>query len=488
MAEQVWKRTYFESWEDAFRGLAPVVRQQSVRVAAYTRVLFLQACEDGFCAGTSAGESQMQGRYADLAYKCGMYHQLGKALVPPEYQLWRDDFTEEERAVYRKYTTDGCDLIAALQESNAYDREKRGLSAPAPETANVPWRMQRESCLQHMERWNGSGFPEGRKGSAISPIAQIVGLAKELDHLAAETKSEEPFTEALDAIFAGEDADWNPALIRVLKNCRGKCRSVYNKYIHYSLTLPKTIPLVEKRKSRPMGLRYRPMADGRSGKVLLYEAEPWIGGIAGRDGATEPLSAAADLLRRTELTVDVSFYLLYEAADALLRMQNCRLAAQGILLPMLPEFYRAPSQLKRFAELFEDQPVDKSKLYLTVDALTFAMAGKGVRETIARYARNGVTLVLDGYEPSLCPADDVKAVGISHIRCKSKLYLQQDTAELMKRLRQEDFTLLGGEVDSEGAARWLSDCGVYAASGPAVGVAVEEDEMIRDCLLRERGN
>ena len=237
-----------------------------------------------------------------------------------------------------------------------------------------------------------------------------------------------------------------------------------------------------------MGLRYRPMADGRSGKVLLYEAEPWIGGIAGRDGATEPLSAAADLLRRTELTVDVSFYLLYEAADALLRMQNCRLAAQGILLPMLPEFYRAPSQLKRFAELFEDQPVDKSKLYLTVDALTFAMAGKGVRETIARYARSGVTLVLDGYEPSLCPADDVKAAGISHIRCKSKLYLQQDTAELMKRLRQEDFTLLGGEVDSEGAARWLSDCGVYAASGPAVGVAVEEDEMIRDCLLRERGN
>ena len=38
----------------------------------------------------------MKGKYADLAYKCGMYHQLGKALVPPEYQIWNNGFTEEE--------------------------------------------------------------------------------------------------------------------------------------------------------------------------------------------------------------------------------------------------------------------------------------------------------------------------------------------------------------------------------------------------------
>ena len=102
MLEQDWKRKEYETWDEAFHGLAPVIRQQSVRVAAYTQVLFVQACESGFAADTEKGRQQITSKYADLAYKCGLYHQLGKALVPPEYQIWRNDFTEEEVAVYRK--------------------------------------------------------------------------------------------------------------------------------------------------------------------------------------------------------------------------------------------------------------------------------------------------------------------------------------------------------------------------------------------------
>ena len=102
--EQDWKRKEYETWDEAFRGLAPVIRQQSVRVAAYTQVIFVQACEDGFASSTEKGRQQISSQYADLAYKCGIYHQLGKALVPPEYQVWSDDFTEEEAAVYRKYS------------------------------------------------------------------------------------------------------------------------------------------------------------------------------------------------------------------------------------------------------------------------------------------------------------------------------------------------------------------------------------------------
>ena len=486
MADLNWKKSYNESWDDAFRGLAPAVRQQSVRVAAYTQVLFVQACADGFANDRQIGLDEMQGRYADLAYKCGMYHQLGKALVPPEYQLWRSDFTPEEQAVYRKYTTDGRQLIAALQEAGASRREKRTGEIEEAATENIPWLMQRESCQQHMERWNGSGYPDGRRGSDISPIAQIVGLAHQLDHLAAQTKSEDPFAEAMDEIIAGEGTDWNPALIRILRNCRSKCRGVYNKYIHYSLTVPKTIPLVEKKPNRPMGLKFRPMVDCDTLAPRLYEAEPWVGGIAGQPGDTEPLSALADMLSRTGLTADVSFYLLYEAADALLRMTNCRLDCRGVLLPMLPQFYRIGSQLKRFEELFGDQPVDRSLLWLSVPAEVAAKGSKTVRELLNRYIRNGITLVLDEYDPAEMPLEQVEEVGFTHVRFRRELYLRRETAEQMDILRLKGITLLGGGVDSDTARAWLRDCGVYAASGPVLGGAVTEDEMIRDCLLRER--
>ena len=74
--EETWKRREYETWDEAFRGLAPAVRQQSVRVAAYTQALFVQACSGPFGKDTREGSEEMRGAYADLAYKCGMYHQM----------------------------------------------------------------------------------------------------------------------------------------------------------------------------------------------------------------------------------------------------------------------------------------------------------------------------------------------------------------------------------------------------------------------------
>ena len=92
MKEQTWKRKEYDTWDEAFRALAPVIRQQSVRVASYAQVLFVQACASSYGTKTADGAERMNGKYAELAYKCGMYHQLGKSLVPEEYQVWQNDF------------------------------------------------------------------------------------------------------------------------------------------------------------------------------------------------------------------------------------------------------------------------------------------------------------------------------------------------------------------------------------------------------------
>ena len=484
MLEQDWKRKEYETWDEAFHGLAPVIRQQSVRVAAYTQVFFVQACESGFAADTEKGRQQITSKYADLAYKCGLYHQLGKALVPPENQIWRNDFTEEEVAVYRKYTTDGRTLIASLQESSLSAKEKR--SGPQDiDTENIPWQMQRESCQQHMERYDGSGYPEGRKGEDISPIAQIVGLAKELDRLASETKSEDPFKEAFEVLLAGADSLWSPQLIAVLQACRSKCRGVYNKYVHYTMTLPKTIHLVDKRKDRPMGLRYRPMV-GEGDKVVAYEAVPWFACAADRPGETETAEEMADILSKAELIQEVGFYLLYEAADTVLRMQNCKLDTLGVLVQTLPGFFTRENQLPHFNELFEDQPIERSKLMLTVPAEDVAGGSKGLRAMLSRYIRSGITLVLDGYDPGALSLDEVRELGFTHLRVKRELYMQESTADSLTALHDMGFTLLGGGVDDTNVQRWLTACGVCAMSGPVTGIVVEEDELIRDCLLQER--
>lgn len=428
----------------------------------------------------------MQGQYADLAYKCGMYHQLGKALVPPEYQIWQADFTEEEQAVYKKYTTDGRLLVATLQERGARAKERRKGEIVEMPTKNIPWLMLRESCEQHMERWDGSGYPAGRFGSDISPIAQIVGIAKELDRLSAETKSETPFDDAYKTLMAQSGTAWSPELIEVLKSSRAKCRAVYDKYIHYTMTLPKTIPLVEKRKDRPMGLQYRPMAGDAEGNIAAYEAIPWFGGILNRPDEKEALTELEGMLERRELVADISFYFLYEAADTVLRIENCKLQIQAILLQMIPGFYSLPTQLQRFHQLFKDQPIQRDKLLLTIPEDVILNANKTATEVIERYLRNGIKLVVDNYHPDKLPADKLKAMGFTYLRLAPELYLQQETANTMNLLRKDGFTLVGGGADNHDILGWLAACGVAFMSGTMTGIPVSEDELIRDSLARER--
>lgn len=486
MNEQKWKRMEYDTWDDAFRGMAPAVRQQSVRVAAYTRELFVKACAMAYGKGTPEGEERMTGKYADLAYKCGMYHQLGKALVPPEYQLWLSDFTEEEQAVYRKYTTDGRLLVATLQMRSVRAKEKRRGEWIEQPTKNIPWLMQRESCQQHMERWDGSGYPEGRKGDQISPIAHIVGLAKELDRLSSQTKSETPFADAYATLKTQAGTAWDPALLEVLDAAREGCAEIYRKYIHYTMTLPQTIPLVQKRPERPMGLAYRPMVSDGKNKVAYYEATPWFAGIAGRPGETETAEELAAMLKRTNLITDVSIYLTYEAADAVLRMRNCKLDLGGVVLRIPADFYHQGSQLKRLNQIFAQEEIPKESLIFTIPADLVQSANKGMQEVIERYTRNGIRLLVDGYRPDQLSVEQLKALGIQQLRLAPELYMQQETANIMNSLRTEGFTLWGGNADTHDVLAWLAACGVVASSGTITGNEVSEDELIRDSLMREK--
>lgn len=485
MSELKWKRKEYETWDEAFRGLAPAVRQQSVRVAAYTQVLFQQACKTPFGSGSDY-QVRIRGQYSDLAYKCGLYHQLGKALVPPEYQIEQKDFTDEERAVYRKYTSDGSQLVAVLQERTNRAKENRVGRLLEQRVQNIPWLMIRESCQQHMERWDGSGYPEGRKGNEISPIAQIVGLAKELDRLSAQTKSENPFEEAYAELIQESGTLWQPELIAVLKSAEEKCREVYDKYIYYTMTLPKSIPLVVKRPERPFGLNYRPMVADKEGTVVAYEAIPWFRLVADVNGEKVTAQEQAAMLHRAGLAADVMNYFFYEAADTLYRIQNCKLETQGILVQTLPDFYQQGSQLQSFNKLFEDQPVPKEKLLLTIPEETVLKANKAVTEIISRYLRNGICLVLDGYHPDSLPMERLKELGFTYLRLAPELYLQQTTANTMYELKKAGFTLIGGGADTPDLLAWQIASGVAYTGGTMTGVPVTEDELIRDALLKER--
>lgn len=486
MREKNWKRKEYETWDEAFRGLAPIIRQQSVRIAAYTQALFLQAVKMNFAWNTEIGKERIKGQYADVMYKCGLYHQLGKALVPPEYQLIQSDFTEEEIAVYRKYTTDGRLLVASLQEKSARAKERRKGELEERPTKNIPWLIMRECCEQHMERWDGTGYPLGRLSSDISAPAQIVGIAKELDRLASETRSEIPFEIAYEKIIAQSGSFWSPELVEVFKAAKEACKAVYQKYIVYTRTLPTTIPLVERREDRVMGLKYRPLACENNKYFPFYEAEPWFGGVLNRPGDVENIEELRELFKRTNLIEDLTNYFLYEVSDTILRMENCNITYEGLILQMIPEFYTLSVPVSKFTSLFEDQPIPKDKLLLTIPESVVRSANKATITTIERYLRNGITLVLDDYHPDeqLSP-EYLIATGFKHVRLAPNMYMTNEGKEALRSLKKKGLVVFAKNADTPEQVMWLSTNGAACSSGTMVGVLVSENEMILDYLAKE---
>jgi len=353
-------------------------------------------------------------------------------------------------------------------------------------TKNLPWLMIRESCEQHMERWDGMGYPDGKVGMQISPIAQIVGLAKELDRLASETKSEDPFTFAVEAIKKEEGNAFSPALIEVLDDAMEGCLEVYNKYIAYTMKIPKTVSLIDKRRDRPMGLSYRPMIADKHKTVKMYEAIPWFAGIAGEPGETEGIEELRGALKRLGLVENMTRYFLYEATDALVRADNCKLELCGILLNMIPEFYTSGTQLQRLNQVFIDQKIDKERLWLTLPEEIFLGGSKSSSEVIARYLKNGFALVLDGYHPEKLAPEKLAEAGISRVRLSPELYMEQETANTIRVLESMGVTVIAGGADTPEILKWLLACGVKHSSGTMTGRTVNEDELIIDSLAREQ--
>lgn len=444
-----WKQKKFKTWDEAFRGLTPVMRQQSVRVAEYTQLLFEGVCKSSSYIRSKETPVYAEVSYAEVAYKCGFYHQLGKALDPESYPGWKEDFTDEEKSRYCRYAVEGRELVSRLQNDRASE--------------SIPNKMIQEACELHMEHWDGSGFPYGYQGNEISLIAQIVGLAKEFDRLICERRSEDPYGEAVTAILAEEGRKFSENLVEVFGECQAELRAVYKKYIQYTKTMPKTVPLVEKRPERPFGLKYRQIVAGRDSAGFIYEAVPWFGVVLEQPEATESADELEAMLMRTGLIKDISYYFLYEAADALARIKNCELYTGGILVPMFAGFYTGENQCEKLKRLYEHTGIDKRKLLMTVPE-EMIRKNEISNQYLAELVDVGAALVLTDYHPEELPAALVQELGFNHVRLSKDSMARADLGEMLQELQSR---------------------GIKVIDEPAGDGQLTEDELISYMLLVE---
>ncbi len=98
-----------------------------------------------------------------LVLRAAPMHDVGKVGTPDQILLKPGRLTPEEMAVMRQHAQIGHDIL--------FDSDNPDLQAGA------------EIALHHHEKWDGTGYPRGLRGEAISPLGRVVAVADVFDAL-----------------------------------------------------------------------------------------------------------------------------------------------------------------------------------------------------------------------------------------------------------------------------------------------------------------
>lgn len=166
------------------------------RIREYSRILAVEL------SGWDKYRDEIDGEYINLLYLTMPLHDIGKVGIPDSILLKPGPLTPEEFEIMKRHTTIGGDTLQAVTKAHP---EARYLS------------MARDIALTHHERFDGSGYPLGLRGTDIPLCGRIAALADVYDALTTRRvyKDKMSHEQARSIIVAESGTHFDPDIVKV---------------------------------------------------------------------------------------------------------------------------------------------------------------------------------------------------------------------------------------------------------------------------------
>jgi putative nucleotidyltransferase with HDIG domain len=128
----------------------------------YTYMHSVAVCALMIALARELSFSEPQVRIAGLG---GILHDIGKMRIPPEILNKKSGLTPEEFAIMKTHPAEGYKILKAC--------------GTVPESVMLV-------CLSHHEKLDGTGYPQGLSGNAISPYARIAAICDVYDAITSQ--------------------------------------------------------------------------------------------------------------------------------------------------------------------------------------------------------------------------------------------------------------------------------------------------------------
>jgi response regulator RpfG family c-di-GMP phosphodiesterase len=138
----------------------------------------------------------------DLLSSLAPLHDIGKVGVPDRVLNKPGALTPEELVEMRKHPAHGRDVILKA-EARVGVRDDATLE------------MAKDIVYTHHERWDGAGYPQGLRGTAIPVAGRVMALVDVYDAVRARTLYRKclPHDDTVDLIVGGKGTHFDPAVV-----------------------------------------------------------------------------------------------------------------------------------------------------------------------------------------------------------------------------------------------------------------------------------
>ncbi len=167
-----------------------------IKVKEFSRVI-------GNMLRTSYKEYQLTEEKINRIVSGASLHDIGKIMIPETILMKPGKLTIEEFEMMKSHTTKGCEILEQLKDY--IEREE--------------YQDIYDICRFHHEKYDGSGYPDGRAGEMIPVSAQIVAVAETLDALISDVvyRRAYPFDEAIRMILEGNCGVYSPKILECMR-------------------------------------------------------------------------------------------------------------------------------------------------------------------------------------------------------------------------------------------------------------------------------
>ncbi|MDZ7937002.1 MAG: DUF3369 domain-containing protein [Rhodoferax sp.] len=136
-------------------------------------------------------------------------HDVGKACIPDHILTKPGPLTPEEWAVMRTHAEEGHTLLT-------HSRSRIHV-------------LGAQIAIEHHEHWDGTGYPKGLAGEAISQAGRICAVADVLDSLVSSScyKPAWPLGKALAEVYNLAGSHLDPSLVKLLRTHQSAIEAIY---------------------------------------------------------------------------------------------------------------------------------------------------------------------------------------------------------------------------------------------------------------------